>query len=227
MHHLLIALALLSLVGLDLIFVSFSDTPSAALTFAVLSYVILLLLSISAGTLVQPAEDNGASLGLLPEPAPLGFVVRTLLASLVPVVFLLVLAFLPDQDNPFGRSASVQLGTTFAAFWLLMSLTLVGTVLGFLWPRTGAGQAVVVGALVVLVQGLLSWATVDATREAIQLALYTWMVWVSLCLVGAWVGLILRRISDLYLYQAGPERLPATAAMAADSDPAYAEPGQP
>ena len=39
MHHLLIAVALLSLVGLDLIFVSFSHTPSAALTFAVLSYV--------------------------------------------------------------------------------------------------------------------------------------------------------------------------------------------
>ena len=157
----------------------------------------------------------------------MGFVVRTLLASLVPVVFLLVLAFMPDRDNPFGPSASVRLGTTFAAFWLLMSLALVGAVLGFLWPRTGAGQAVVVGALVVLVQGLLSWARVDASREAIQLALYTWMVWVSLCLVGAWVGLILRRIGDLYLYQAGTGRLPARAALAADPDPAYAEPGQP
>ena len=218
MHHLLIAVALLSLVGLDLIFVSFSDTPSAALTFAVLSYVILLLLSVSAGSLVQPPGDNGVSLGILPEPGPLGFVLRALLASLVPVILLLVLAFMPDQDNPFGPSASVQLGSTFAAFWLLMSLALVGTVLGFLWPRTGAGQAVVVGALVVLVQGLLSWATVDASREAILLALYTWMVWVSLCLVGAWVGLILRRISDLYLYQAGTGRLPPSAALAADPD---------
>ena len=140
MHHLLIAVALLSLVGLDLIFVSFSDTPSAALTFAVLSYVILLLLSVSAGTLIQPPKDNGASLGLLPEPGPLGFVVRALLASLVPVVLLLVLAFMPDQDNPFGPSESVQLGSTFAVFWLLMSLALVGTVLGFLWPRTGPGR---------------------------------------------------------------------------------------
>ena len=201
MHHLLIAVALLSLVGLDLIFVSFSDTASAALTFAVLSYVILLFLSVSAGTLVQQPEGNGASLGLLPEPGPLGYVLRTLLASLVPVVLLLVLAFMPDQDNPFGPSASVQLGSTFAAFWLLMSLALVGTVLGFLWPRSGAGQAVVVGALVVLVQGLLSWARVDASRETIQLALYTWMVWVSLCLVGPWVGLILRRFGDLYLYR--------------------------
>ena len=224
MHHLLIAVALLSLVGLDLIFVSFSGTPAAALTFAVLSYVILLLLSVSAGTLVQPPEGNSASPGLLPEPGPFGFVLRTLLATLVPVVFLLVLAFMPDQDNPFGPSASVQMGTTFAAFWLLMSLALVGTVLGFLWPRTGAGQAVVVGALVVLVQGLLSWARVDASRETIQLALYTWMVWVSLCLVGAWVGLILRRVSDLYLYQAGTG---ARAVLAEDPDPAYAEPGQP
>ena len=197
------------------------------MTFAVLSYVILLFLSVSAGTLVQPPEDNGASLGLLPEPGPLGFVVRALLASLVPAVLLLVLAFMPDQDNPFGPSESVQLGSTFAAFWLLMSLALVGTVLGFLWPRTGAGQAVVVGALVVLVQGLLSWARLDASREAIQLALYTWMVWVSICLVGAWVGLILRRISDLYIYQAGAGRLPARAAQAADADPAYAEPGPP
>ena len=227
MHHLLIAVALLSLVGLDLIFVSFSDTSSAALTFAVLSFVILLLLSVSAGTLVQQPEDSGASIGLLPEPGPFGFVVRALLASLVPVVLLLVLAFLPDRDNPFGPSESVQLGSTFAAFWLLMSLALVGTILGFLWPRTGAGQAVVVGALVVLVQGLLSWARVDASRETIQLALYTWMVWISLCLAGAWVGLILRRISDLYLYQAGTGRSPPSTALAADPDPRYAEPGQP
>ena len=227
MHHLLIAVALLSLVGLDLIFVSFSDTSSAALTFAVLSYVILLLLSVSAGTLVQQPEDSGASLGLLTEPGPLGFVVRVLLASLVPVVLLLVLAFMPEQGNPFGPSASVQLGSTFAVFWLLMSLALVGTILGFLWPRTGAGQAVVVGALVVLVQGLLSWARVDASRETIQFALYTWMVWVSLCLVGAWVGLILRRIGDLYLYQAVTGPLPGNAALDADPDPAYAEPGQP
>ena len=227
MHHLLIAVALISLVGLDLIFVNYSDTSSAALTFAVLSYIILLLLSVSAGNLVQPREENGANIALLPEPGPLGFVVRTVLASLAPVVLLLVLAFMPDQDNPFGPSASVQLGTTFAAFWLLMSLALVGTVLGFLWPRTGAGQAVVVGALVVLVQGLLSWARVDASRETIQFALYTWMVWVSLCLVGAWVGLILRRISDVYLYQTGTGRLTAVAAPASDPDPAFAEPGQP
>ena len=131
---------------------------------------------------------------------------------------MLVLAFMPDRDNPFGPSPSVQLGTTFAAFWLLMSLALVGTVLGFLWPRTGAGQAVIVGALVVLVQGLLSWARVDASRETIQFALYTWMVWISLCLAGAWVGMILRRVSDLYLYKAGSEGLLASAGPAADPD---------
>ena len=211
MHHLLIAVALLSLVGLDLIFVSFSDTSSAALTFAVLSYVILLLLSVSAGTMVQPAEYNGASKGLLPQPGPLGYLMRPVVAALVPVIFLLVLAFMPDRDDPIGPSASVQLGTTFAVFWLLMSLALVGAILGFLWPRTGSGQAVIVGALVVLVQGLLSWITVDASRDTILLALYTWMVWVSLCLGGAWVGLILRRVSDLYLYQPMPGPLPAGA----------------
>jgi hypothetical protein len=224
LHHLLIAVALLSLVGLDLIFVSFSDSSSAALTFAVLSYAILLLLSLSAGTMVPPPQGNGALLVLLPDPGPLEFALRTLLAAAVPVVLLLVLAFMPGQDNPFGPSASVQLGTTFAVFWLLMSLALTGTVLGFLWPRTGAVQAVLAGALVVLVQGLLSWARVDASRETIQLALYTWMVWVSLCLAGAWVGLVLRRISDLYLYQAGTG---SEAALADDPDPAYAEPGQP
>lgn len=224
MHHLLIAVALLSLVGLDLIFVSFSGSSSAALTFAFLSYAILLLLSVSAGTMVPPPQGNGAVLVLLPDPGPLEFALRTLLAAVVPVVLLLVLAFMPGQDNAFGPSASVQLGTTFAVFWLLMSLALAGTVLGFLWPRTGAVQAVLAGALVVLVQGLLSWARVDASRETIQLALYTWMVWVSLCLAGAWVGLVLRRISDLYLYQAGTG---SEGAPADDPGPAYAESGQP
>ncbi len=61
----------------------------------------------------------------------------------------------------------------------------MGAVLGFLWPRKGALEAVLVGGLVVLSQSLLSWAKVDASREAIQMALYTWMVWVSVCPIGA------------------------------------------
>ena len=45
MQHILIAVALLSFLVLDLIFVSYSDTPSAALVFGLLSYTILLLLT--------------------------------------------------------------------------------------------------------------------------------------------------------------------------------------
>ena len=55
-----------------------------------------------------------------------------------------------------------------------------------------------------LAQSLLSWIKVDASRDALQLALYTWMVWVSICLIGAWVGLGLRHIGDLYVYRARP-----------------------
>ncbi len=57
MHHLLIAVALLAAVGLDLIFVTCSDEPSAALTFALLSYFIMLLLSGSAGSYVPDMPD--------------------------------------------------------------------------------------------------------------------------------------------------------------------------
>ena len=111
-------------------------------------------------------------------------------------------------------SATVQLGSTLAVFWLLMSLGLVGVVQGFLWPHSGVFQAVVVGGLVVLTQGLLSWAKVDAGREELQLALYTWMVWVSICLIGAWVGLLLREVSGLQprgISELPGEELPAYA----------------
>ena len=52
MHHSLIAVALLAAVGLNLIFISFSDEPSAALTLSLLSYFIMLLMSGSAGSYV-------------------------------------------------------------------------------------------------------------------------------------------------------------------------------
>lgn len=203
MHHLMIAVALLALVVLDVTFVRFSDTASAALTFAVLSYTILLLLSASAGTFVDEPEDSATFLGPILGAGPQGLLTRVLLATSIPVALLLILAFIPDLDDPVVPSETIQLGSTFAVFWLLMALALVGAVLGFLWPRTGAFEAVVAGGLVVLAQGLLSWAKVEASREAIELALYTWMVWVSICLVGAWVGLTLRQISDFHLYQPG------------------------
>ena len=44
MRHLLIFVALLVFAALDVIFVEYSDTSLAALTFAVLSFMILLLL---------------------------------------------------------------------------------------------------------------------------------------------------------------------------------------
>ena len=197
MHHLLIAVALLAAVGLDLIFVTFSDEPSAALTFALLSYFIMLLLSGSAGSYVPDMPDYTTFLGPLVREGMQGFVSRLLLAYSVPAVLLLLVAFIPSLADPLTPSATVQLGSTLAVFWLLMSLGLVGVVQGFLWPHSGVFQAVIVGGLVVLTQGLLSWAKVDAGREELQLALYTWMVWVSICLIGAWVGLLPREVSGL------------------------------
>ena len=194
MHHLLIAVALLAAVGLDLIFVTFSDEPSAALTFALLSYFIMLLLS---GSYVPDMPDYTTFLGPLVREGIQGFVSRLLLAYSVPAVLLLLVAFIPSLADPLTPSATVQLGSTLAVFWLLMSLGLVGVVQGFLWPHSGVFQAVIVGGLVVLTQGLLSWAKVDAGRKELQLALYTWMVWVSICLIGAWVGLLLREVSGL------------------------------
>jgi len=197
LHHLLIAVALLAAVGLDLIFVTFSDEPSAALTFALLSYFIMLLLSGSTGSYVPDMPDYTTFLGPLVREGMQGFVSRLLLAYSVPAVLLLLVAFIPSLADPLTPSATVQLGSTLAVFWLLKSLGLVGVVQGFLWPHSGVFQAVIVGGLVVLTQGLLSWAKVDAGRKELQLALYTWMVWVSICLIGAWVGLLLREVSGL------------------------------
>jgi len=201
-RHLIIAAALLAFAGLDLVFVEFSDTPTAALMFALLSFIILLILSGAAGGYGEVPEDNAAFPGQVR--GPLGgpgsgiVLVRILLAALIPVVLLLLLAYIPDLDDPLNPSATVQLGSTFAVFWLLMSLALAGAVLGFLFPRTGTLEAVLAGGAVVLAQSLLSWAKADAGREAIQLALYTWMVWVTICLIGAWVGFSLRRVGGFH-----------------------------
>ena len=209
MRHIMIATALLAFAGLDLVFVRFSDTPAAALTFAGLSYAILLLLSGSAGRFWVDPGDYSTVPGRYLEPEMLRFPIRIPVAASIPIGLLLVLAFIPDLDDPLDPSETVQLGSTFAVFWLLMSLALVGAVLGFLWPKTGALEAVLVGGMVVLAQCLLSLVKVDASRGAVQLALYTWMVWVSISLIGSWVGVTLRQINTFYLFQArkgGPER---------------------
>ena len=210
MRHLIIGSALLVFAALDVVFVAFSETPSAALVFSVLSYLILLLLSWAAGGFPQRSgftatEGNTVYLGSLLGTLRGGTLGRVAIAALVPVVLLLLLAFIPDLDDPLDPSETVQLGSTFAVFWLLMSLALVGAVLGFLWPKSGALDAVLVGGTVILAQCLLSWAKADASREALQLALYTYMVWVSICLIGAWVGLTLRQMGDAGL--TGPQSL--------------------
>ena len=215
----MIAVALLATVGLALIFVSFSDAPAAALTFAILSYVIMLLLSGSASGYASEPEDYTTFLNPLVRHGLSGFLARVLLAYTVPMVLLLLIAFIPDLDDPLVPNDTVQLGSTFAVFWLLMSLALVSAVLGFLWPRTGPVQAVLVGGLVVMTQSLLSWAKADASRDSLQLALYTWMVWVSICLIGAWVGLILRQISDYYLHQVRAEQPEDQTSLAGDTGP--------
>ena len=201
MRHLIIAIALLSFAGLDVIFIEFSDTPDAALTFAVLAYLILLLLSGTAGSFGEESTDYAAFFGPIIGLGWKGQLTRVLTAALIPVVLLLALAFVSDLDDPLDPSETIQLGSTFAVFWLLMSLALVGVVLGFIWPRTGALEAVLVGGVAVLAQSLLSWAKVDASRDAVQLALHTWMVWVSICLIGAWVGVTLRQFSAFCLFR--------------------------
>ena len=211
MRHLIIGSALLLFVALDVVFVEFSETPSAALVFAVLCYFILLLLSGAAGSfssvsVSQVSEGNGVYVGNLPVRWRGGTICRVATAAVIPVLLLLLLAFIPDFDDPLDPSATVQLGSTLAIFWLLMSLGLVGAVLGFLRPNSGALDAVLVGGAVILAQSLLSWTKADASREALQIALYTYMVWVSICLIGAWVGLTLRQVGDASLPGLAPGR---------------------
>ena len=204
MSHLIIAVSLLVFAGLGVVFVKFSETPDAALTFAVLSYLILLVLTGSAGSFMDGSENRANPPGPLLGPNLTAVLARLAVAAFIPLLMLLLLAYIQEIDDPLDPSETFQLGSTFAVFWLLMSLALVGAVLGFLWPRTGALEAVLVGGLVVLSQSLLSWAQVDASRDAIQMALHTWMVWVSICLIGAWVGLSLRHVGDFYLFRTRP-----------------------
>ena len=199
MHHLLIAVALLAFVVLDLTFISYSGSPSAALAFAILSYTAMLLLSTSAGTY---AGQSGLFNGMA-QPRGVPILARLVLAAFVPVALLLILAYLQELDSLIEPREIVRLGSTFVVFGLLSSLALVGAFLGFFWPRTGPLESVLVGGMVVLAQGFLSHATVDAGRETIQLSLYTWMVWITVCLVGAWAGMVMRQGIEYYFARAG------------------------
>ena len=199
MHHLLIAVALFSFVVLDLTFIYYSGTPSAALAFAIISYTCMLLLSSSAGNY---AGQSGLFNGMA-QPRGVPIPARLVLAAFVPVALLLILAYLQELDGLIGPREIVRLGSTFAVFGLLSSLALVGAFLGFFWPRTGPLESVVVGGIVVLAQSLLSHATVDAGRETIQLSLHTWMVWITVCLVGAWAGIVMRQGIEFYFARGG------------------------
>lgn len=199
MHHLLIAVALLSFIALDLTFISYSGTPSAALAFGIISYTCLLMLSSSAGTY---AGQSGLFNGMA-EPRGVPIPARMVLAAFVPVALLLVLAYLQELDSLVEPREIIRLGSTFAVFWLLTALTLVGAFLGFFWPRTGPLESVVVGGIVVLAQSLLSHATVGSGRETLQLSLYIWMVWITVCLVGAWAGMVMRQGIEYYFIRAG------------------------
>lgn len=206
LRHLIIAAALLVFVGLDLVFVSFSNTPPAALVFAIISFLILALMAASAGSFSGEDEDPGHLLRwVLPD--PLGSLKRVLLAWIVPALLAAAVAFVPSLSDPREINSTVQLGSVMAIFWLLASLGLVGTVLGFLWPRTGLFDAVVVGGLLVVFQVFLTWARLDTARSGLLIGLFNLMLWVSLCLIGAWLGTILRQIADTRLYPL-PEDLP-------------------
>jgi hypothetical protein len=212
--HLIIAAALLVFVALDLVFVNFSNTPPAALTFAVISFLILALMSASAGSLAVDSEESGHLLSwVLPD--PLGSLKRVLLAWPIPASLVVAVAFVPSLGDSRDINPAVQLGSVLAVFWLLASMGLTGAVLGFLWPHTGLFEAVIVGGLLVGFQVLLTWARVEITWDELQLGLFNLMIWVSLCLIGAWVGTTLRQIAETHLYQLlddAPERVGPTTA---------------
>lgn len=217
MHHLLIAVALASFIVLDLVFISYSDTPNAALAFAVLSYTTLLLLSTSAGSYAaQSGLFNGMG-----QPKGVPIPARVVFAAFVPVALLLTLAYLQELDSLVEPREIVRLGSTIVIFWLLASLAMVGVFLGFFWPRTGPLESVLVGGIVVLAQSLLSQATVDAARETIQMSLYNWMVWITLCLMGAWAGMVMRQGIEYYFARDGVIHPTPEEAGDAQDDPRF------
>ena len=203
MRHLMIAIALLAVLGLDLVFIHYSGTPVAGLTFAVLGFTILLLLSATAGSFVPEYQDQAPALGTALGSGPASVVARVLLGACIPVLLMLAVVYIPELDRSLVPSQAIRLGTTAATFGLLAFLPLAGAVLGFLWPRRGAMEAVLVGGVVVADYAMLSWGTLGVDREALQLALYDLMVWPVLSLIGAWVGGTLRQVSEAQLERAG------------------------
>jgi hypothetical protein len=219
--HLIIAAALLIFVALDLVFVSFSNTPDAALTFAVIAFLILALMSASAGSFTaEPDESEHLLRWVLPD--PLGSLKRVVLAWALPASLVVAVAFVPSLSGARSVNPTVQLGSVLAVFWLLGSIGLTGAVLGFLWPRTGLFESVIVGGLLVGFQVFLTWARLDLSRYELQFGLFNLMVWVSLCLLGAWVGTVLRQVAEVHLYQLIDEDVEEASATAQGIDGEYA-----
>lgn len=211
MRHLMIALALLAVLGLDVVFIHFSGTATAAVTFAMLGFLILLLFSSTAGSFAAQEGDQD----LLPEQVPImgpGLVDmagRVLLGACLPVLLMLAVVYIPQLDRSLVPSQAIRLGTTAATFSLLVSLPLAGVVLGFLRPRSGALEAVLVGGVALADYGLLGWATLGMDGDSIRLALFDLMLWPMLALVGAWLGMFLRQVLQAQLdwmsYPAQPQ----------------------
>ena len=214
MRHLMIAIALLSVLGLDVVFIHFSGTASAAVTFALLGFTILLLLSGTAGTFAAPNDeaDLFSEQGPVLRRGVLSMIGRVLLGACLPVLMMLAVVYIPQLDRSLVPSQAIRLGATFATFFLLASLSLAGVVLGLLRPRTGAFEAVLVGGMAVLDYALLGWANMGLDGAAIQLALFDLMLWPVLALVGAWLGLFLRQVIQAQLdWMSYPAQAPAQA----------------
>lgn len=200
LHHFLIGFALVVFFVLDVFFVEFSNTPLAAFTFAIISFLILASLAIFAGGFDVEPEESSVSLIAWLAPDPVGSIARSLIAAAIPGIVVVVFTFLPELENLIINDEALQITFVFSLFWILASLALTGVVLGFIWPRTGLFEAVLAGTLVVLVQGLVTWARVGPPWEVMQLALFNLMIWVSICLAGAWVGVALREFGDTRFY---------------------------
>ena len=88
-------------------------------------------------------EDHTTFFSPLLGPGRFGVLTRLGLATLIPLALLLLLVYIPDLDDPLDPSETVQLGSTFAAFWLLMSLALAGGGLGVpLAPHRCVGSCI-------------------------------------------------------------------------------------
>ena len=141
---------------MDVVFVNFSNTPTAALAFGIISFLILALVAILAGGFGVDLEAESIPLIAWLLPNPLGSLVRTLAAAAAPTILVVVFTFLPDLEDLIANIHALQITMVFSLFWIMASLALVGVVLGFIWPRTGLFEAVLAGTLVVLMQGLVT-----------------------------------------------------------------------